>query len=751
MAKPPANPPASAPIAATVRDEPLADALGERYLAYALSTIMGRSLPDVRDGLKPVHRRLLYAMRELRLAPNAGYKKSARVVGDVMGKFHPHGDQAIYDTLVRLAQGFTVRYPLIDGQGNFGSQDGDNAAAMRYTEARLTVIAELLLEGLDEDAADFRDTYDGEGQEPAVLPARFPNLLANGASGIAVGLATSIPPHNILELLDAALHLIKSPNARLETLLRYVRGPDFPTGGLIAEAPEAIAEAYCTGRGSFRLRARWHKEDIGRGSYEIIVTELPVHVSKSRLVSRIADLLDARKLPLLEDVRDESADDVRLVLQPKSRNVDGEVLMEHLFRQSDLEVRVPLNMNVVDGTQTPVTMNLAQALQAWLDHRHDVLVRRTTHRLEAIGLRIEILEGFRIAFANLDAVIAIIRKEDEPKPVLRRRFRLSDVQAEAILNMRLRSLRRLEEKALAGELAELRREEKALKALLRGKAARWAAIAADITDLKSLFGARGRLAALGVRRTEISSAPSVVALPVEAEVPREPLTIICSAKGWVRTVRGHAAADELRYKEGDRGCFVLHGHSTDKVLVLATNGRIFTLDAHALSGGRGQGEPVRLLLGLTNDADVATMLLHRPGGDLLVASSDGRGFLVAADDVLASTRAGKQVLNVTGSVEARLAAPADGDSVAVLGDNRRLLIFPRDQLPVMSRGRGNILQRYRDGGLADACVFTYKDGLTWSVGAGRRHVESDLRIWRGERGQAGRVVPRGFPRANRFG
>ncbi len=742
---------ASAPTG-EVRHIRFVDALEERYLAYALSTIMSRSLPDVRDGLKPVHRRLLYAMRQLRLAPDQGFKKSARVVGDVIGKFHPHGDQAIYDALVRLAQDFSLRFPLIDGQGNFGNIDGDNAAAMRYTEARLTDIAMALLDGIDEDTVDFRPTYDGDADEPVVLPASFPNLLANGAQGIAVGMATAIPPHNVGEVCDALLHLIKRPKATAQTLVELVPGPDFPTGGVLVEDPAGVLEAYKTGRGSFRLRARWEVEKQKGGGYQIVVTEIPFQVQKSRLVERIAELLQARKLAMLADVRDESAADLRLVLEPKSRNVEAEVLMESLFRQTDLEVRVPLNMNVLDADHTPRVMSLAEVLRAFLDHRHEVLLRRSRHWLERIGKRLEVLDGYLIAYLNLDEVIRIIREEDEPKAVLMKTFDLSDAQAEAILNMRLRALRKLEEEGIRKEHAELTAERKDLKALLADEGRRWKVIASEIKDIKARFGSSSEL---GQRRTELGTPPPDVVVPIEAVIEREPVTILCSAKGWIRATKGHAedltaAASQAKYKEGDRGRFAVPAWTTDKLLVFATNGRFYTIGVDKLPGGRGYGEPLRLMIDLPNDQDVVTLKVHQPGAKLLVASADGRGFLVTEDEVVAQTRSGKQVLNLGSGIEAAACTRVDGDWVAVIGENRKLVLFPLEELPEMTRGRGVIMQRYRQDGLSDVTTFTFSEGLSWQAGGGRTRTESDLTAWIGKRGAAGRLPPHGFPKSNRF-
>ncbi|MGE0658898.1 MAG: DNA topoisomerase IV subunit A [Reyranellaceae bacterium] len=733
-----------------IRGVPLAEALSERYLSYALSTIMARSLPDVRDGLKPVHRRLLYAMMQLRLDPGSGFKKCARVVGDVIGKYHPHGDQAVYDALVRLAQDFAVRYPLIDGQGNFGNIDGDNAAAMRYTESRLTAVAQLLLQDIDADAVDLRPTYDGEESEPVVLPAAFPNLLANGASGIAVGMATSIPPHNVGELCDALGHLIKFPKATADKLADLVPGPDFPTGGVLAESRAAIVEAYRTGRGSFRLRARWRQEKLAQGQYEIVVTEIPYQVQKARLIEKIAELINAKKLPILDDVRDESTDEVRLVLVPKSRNVPADVLMEQLFRLTDLEVRISLNLNVLDAKNVPRVMSLREALQAWLDHRHDVLVRTSKHRLGAIERRLEVLDGYLIAYLNVDELIKIIRREDEPKPVIVKRFKLTENQAEAILNMRLRALRKLEEFEIKGEHAKLTAEGKALKGLLRDEAKRWAAIAAEVKALKEKFGPK---TALGKRRTELAEAPSAVVVPIDAFIEREPVTVICSAKGWIRAAKGHLPPDaELKFKEGDEGRFALHAMSTDKLLVFGTNGRFYTLAVDKLPGGRGQGEPLRLMVDLGNEQDIVDLMVFKGGRRLLLASSAGRGFIAPEDEVVAQTRNGRQVLNVNGKEKAAVCrvVPDDADSVAVVGVNRKLLIFPLAEVPEMARGRGVILQKYKDGGLSDAKAFNRKEGLSWAAGDNRVRTETDLRDWIGSRAQAGRLPPKGFSSRNRF-
>ena len=730
-----------------IRDVALADALGERYLSYALSTIMARSLPDVRDGLKPVHRRLLFAMRQLRLDPNTSPKKSARVVGDVIGKFHPHGDQSVYDALVRLAQDFAARYPLVDGQGNFGNVDGDGAAAMRYTEARLTEVAQALLVGIDEDAVDFRATYDGEGEEPVVLPARFPNLLANGSAGIAVGMATSIPPHNVGELCGALLLLIEEPKAAPEALLQHVKGPDFPTGGVLVEGPDAIRLAYATGRGSFRVRARWEAEKLSHGLYQVVVTQIPYQVAKSRLVERIANLLSEKKLPLLADVRDESTEDIRLVLEPKSRTVDPQMLMESLFRSTELEARISLNMNVLDAQGVPRVMSLKEALQAFLDHRHEVLQRRSRHRLAEVARRLEVLEGYLVAFLNIDEVIRIIREEDEPKAVMIARWSLTDVQVEAILNLRLRALRRLEEIEIRRERDKLSAEQAGLQSLLESERKRWRAIAKEVREIDQAFG---EATLLGRRRTTIEGAPVVAEVPMEAMVEREPITILLSEKGWIRATRGHVEADaDLRFKDGDRGRFLVHAETTDRLLLFATNGRFYTLAADKLPRGRGFGEPIRLMIDLANDHEVVTLFPYRAGRTLLVAATDGRGFLVAEDETLAQTRSGRQVLNVSGEVEAKVCVPAQGDHVATVGDNRRLLVFKLDEVPTLARGRGVILQRFKDGGLSDAKVFAKADGLTWKIGE-RTRTETDLEPWLAPRATAGRLPPNGFPKNQRF-
>jgi topoisomerase-4 subunit A len=738
-----------------IRSEPLSKALAERYLAYALSTITQRALPDVRDGLKPVHRRILFGMRLLRLDPDSAFKKSAKVVGDVMGSFHPHGDQAIYDALVRLAQDFSVRYPLVDGQGNFGNIDGDNAAAMRYTESRLTEAAGALLAGLDEDAVDFRTTYDGETQEPVVLPAAFPNLLANGSNGIAVGMATSIPPHNLGELCAATIALIENPNLQDRSLLKFVKGPDFPTGGILVEDQASIAEAYKTGRGSFRVRARWEKEEGARGAWQIVVTEIPYQVQKSKLIERIAELLEQKKVPLLDDVHDESAEDIRIVLTPKSRTVEPEILMEQLFRASDLEARLPLNMTVLDRGLIPKVMSLKEVLAAFAAHRREVLERRSIFRLEKIRARLEVLEGYLAVFLNLDKVIKIIRTEDEPKPKLMKAFSLNEVQADAILNMRLRSLRKLEEMEIRGEHDSLTKEREELVRLMGSEKLKSEKLIEELKEVDAKFGLKTKL---GKRRTEIAKAAEVAEMAALAEhveeranqVEREPITVVCSAKGWLRGLKGHQEqSSDDKYREGDRARFWFHAQTTDQIMLLSTDGRFFTLDGSKLPGGRGNGEAIRSFIDLPPDADIVTMFAHVPGRKLLVAATSGHGFITSEDDAVAMTKKGKSVMNVKPGVEAASCRPVDGDHAAVIGENRKLLIFKLDEVPELARGQGVYLQRYKDGGLLDATSFTWKAGLKDENG--RLFEASELKDWRGERSQAGRIVPRGWAKSGKFG
>jgi len=789
--------------------EPLRRAIGERYLTYALSTIMHRALPDARDGLKPVHRRILYAMSRLKLSPTGGFLKSAKISGDTMGDFHPHGDQAIYDAMARLAQDFNVRYPLVDGQGNFGNIDGDNPAAPRYTEARMTAAAEALLEGMAENAVDFRPNYDGRLEEPVVLPAAFPNLLANGSSGIAVGMATNIPPHNIHELIGACLHLIQTPDARDDTLLNHVPGPDFPTGGVIVEPPESIAESYRTGRGSFRVRCKWEIEELGRGQWQIVVTEIPYQVPKSRLIEKLAELIQIKKIPIFGDVRDESAEDVRIVIEPKSRGVDADVLMNALFKNSDLETRFSLNMNVLIDGRTPKVCSMKEVLRAFLDHRREVLVRRSRHRLAKIDHRLEVLEGFIIAFLNLDRVIDIIRYDDDPKRAMMyedwtpahqaltpramteadyvspltgvdidslgtiadadaiaemipaddspdtkgvpHRYPgrdLSDVQVEAILNMRLRSLRRLEELQLVSERDALLLERAGIEDLLAEEDLQWDRIADQLRETRKQFG---KTAPRGARLSRFAEAGVVEDVPLDAMIEREPITVVCSQMGWIRAMSGHIALDrEIKFKDGDGPRFMFHAETTDRLLLLGSNGRFFTLSANALPGGRGMGEPVRLMVDLPNESEIVDLFIHVPGARLLLASSGGDGFVVPEDDVIAQTRSGRQVLNVKDGVRARVCHRTRGDHVAVVGDNRKVLIFPLTDLPEMGRGKGVRLQSYKDGGLSDAITFKLEDGLSWKDPAGRTRLEIALAEWIGKRASSGRMAPRGFPRDNRF-
>ena len=723
------------------------DALGERYLAYALSTITARSLPDVRDGLKPVHRRLLYAMQQLKLDPASGYKKCARVVGDVIGKYHPHGDTAVYDTMVRLAQTFSVRYPLVDGQGNFGSIDGDNAAAMRYTEAKLTDAAILLMEDMDSDTVDFRPTYDGTEQEPIVMPAGFPNLLANGAEGIAVGMACAIPPHNIIELCDALVHLIKHPNASIDKLVDYVAGPDFPTGGLLAESRATILETYTNGRGSLRVRARWVKEPLSHGLYQVVITEIPYQVQKSKLIEKIAELFREKKLPLLANIQDESTDKVRVVLEPRSKNIDPELLMESLYRVTDLEVRYGVNMNVLGADGIPRVMNLRDMLQAFLDHRHEVLVRKSNNRLAQIKRRLEMVEGFITCFLNLDEVIRIIREEDEPKQELIAAFDLTDLQAESILNMRLRQLRKLEEMELKKEHKELKAEQKALNALLKSDEERWSTISEEVKAVKARFRAQKALAA---RRTELTEAPTYVNISMEAFIEKEPITVVCSRLGWIRAFKGHhEELSDLKFKEGDGPAFQMKAKTTDKLLVFATDGKFFTLPCDKLPGAKGQGEPVRLMCDLDNTQDIVEMLVHEPSRKLLLAADSGKGFIVEEAEVLAQKRGGKQVLNTTEGSKAIVCVEAKGDHIVVIGTNRKMLVFPLEQVPVMSRGQGVALQKYKGAHLADAKVFKLKEGLSWASGE-RTRTEENMKPWLGQRAAQGNLPPVGFPRSNKF-
>ncbi|SCW90079.1 topoisomerase-4 subunit A [Sphingobium faniae] len=752
-----------------IKDHPFDDALSQRYLVYALSTITARSLPDLRDGLKPVHRRLLWAMRLLRMEPagaspevlmtnparnTTGYKKCARVVGDVIGKYHPHGDASVYDAMVRLAQDFSLRTPLVDGQGNFGNIDGDNAAAMRYTEARLTQAAADLMAGLDEGTVEFRPTYNGEDEEPEIFPGLFPNLLANGASGIAVGMATSIPPHNVAELIDAATLLIDNPEADHAALMEIVKGPDFPTGGVLVDSPSIISEAYATGRGAFRTRARWHKEEGGRGTWIAVVTQIPFQVQKSKLIEQVATLINDKKLPILADVRDESDTEIRIVIEPRARTVDPDVLMDSLFRLTDLENRFSLNLNVLDATRTPRVMGLREVMVEWLRHQIDVLVKRAQHRLDKIAARLELLDGYIIAYLNLDRVIEIIRTEDEPKAVMMAEFQLTDRQAEAILNMRLRSLRKLEEMELRREHSALLKERDELIKLVESPARQRTRLKKDLADLRKRYSPDSDI---GRRRSLVEEAAPAREIPLEAMIEREPITVILSERGWIRGMSGHrdlASADTLKFKEGDGPMIAFHAQTTDKLLLATETGRIYTLGADKLPGGRGFGDPVRMMVDMDNEGGIVALLPARTGGELLLAASDGRGFVAAMGDVIAETRKGKQVVNVRAGAKLAVVRPiaAEADSVAVVGENRKLLVYSLTEMPRMARGQGVQMQRYRDGGLSDAITFRLADGLSWTMGgeSGRTRTESDMTPWRVARGAAGRMPPTGFPRDNRF-
>ncbi|EJC70417.1 DNA topoisomerase IV subunit A [Rhizobium sp. 1AS11] len=726
-------------------------ALEQRYLAYALSTIMHRALPDVRDGLKPVHRRIVYAMNEMGLRPNSAFRKCAKIVGEVMGNYHPHGDQSIYDALARLAQDFSQRYTLVNGQGNFGNIDGDSPAAMRYTESKMTAVSELLLEGIDQDAVDFRDTYDESNSEPVVLPGAFPNLLANGSSGIAVGMATSIPSHNAHELCDAALHLIKHPDATVEKLVEFIPGPDFPTGGIIIDNRESIIESYRTGRGGFRVRAKWQTEDLGRGGYQIVITEIPFQVQKSRLIEKIAELLIARKLPLLEDIRDESAEDIRVVLVPKTRSVDPTILMESMFKLTELESRFPLNMNVLSMGRIPRVMALNEVLKEWLDHRREVLQRRSRFRLAAIDRRLEILSGLLVAYLNIDEVIRIIREEDEPKPVMMARWDLTDNQVEAILNMRLRALRKLEEFEIRKEFDELTKEKGEIEALLSSDDKQWQTVAWEIGEVKKKFA---KATEVGRRRTQFADAPETDEEAIQqAMIEKEPITVVISEKGWIRALKGHIAdTAALTFKEGDGLKIAFPAQTTDKILIVTTGGKAFTLGGDKLPGGRGHGEPLRIIVDMDNDQAVLTAFVHDPSRKQLIVSTAGNGFVVPEAELVANTRKGKQIMNVGLPEETQLLVPVSGDHVAVVGENRKLLVFPLAQVPEMSRGKGVRLQRYKDGGISDVRCFAISDGLVWEDSAGRTFTKNrdELAEWLADRATAGRTVPKGFPRSGKF-
>lgn len=725
----------------------LAEELSSRYLSYAMSTIVSRSLPDVRDGLKPVHRRLLFAMRQLHLDPKSGFKKCARVVGDVIGKYHPHGDTAVYGAMVRLAQDFSVRYPLVDGQGNFGNIDGDGAAAMRYTEARLTEFAMALMEGLNENAVDFRETYDGEEEEPVVMPSMVPNLLCNGSTGIAVGMATNIPPHNLSEVCDALLYLIENPDCEIEPLVRRIKGPDFPTGGIIVDKFETILNNYKQGRGFFRIRAKWETEDLGHGQYQIVVKEIPYQVIKSKLIEKIAELLFDKKVPLLSDVRDESAQDIRIVLEPKNRTVDANLLMEHLFRQTDLETRFSMNMNVLDHEGVPHVMDIKQVLREFLDHRHIVLQRRVKYRLDKINARLEILSGYLIAYLNLDEIIRIIREEDDAKGVMMARFGLTENQAEAILNMKLRSLRKLEEEEIREEYNDLSAEKEQLEELIGSEAKRWEAIAGEIKQIKEKFGKK---TALGRRRTEFAEVSEDVEVPLEAIIEKEPITIILSQKGWIRCLKGYVDLNEdFKFKDDDALQVAIHAQTTDKIIIFDTAGKFYTIAANEIPSGRGFGQPLRLMIDLGISDSVCAMFVFEPGASYVIASNIGRGFVVDENHILAQTKNGRKIMNVAEGEVARFCRKITGDMIAIIGENRKLLVFKIEEIPTMARGRGVTLQKYKDGGLSDLQIFKESEGFTYTRAGGTK-TETDLLTWLGHRAQIGKLAPFGFPKSNKF-
>ena len=729
-------------------DEHIDDALSSRYLAYALSTITQRALPDVRDGLKPVHRRILYAMRQLKLNPENAYKKSARIVGDVMGQYHPHGDASIYDALVKLSQSFSTRYPLVDGQGNFGNIDGDSPAAMRYTEAKMTSAGVALLDGLDENSVDFSSTYNEEDEEPDVLPAGFPNLLANGSHGIAVGMATSIPPHNVSEICSAALHLIKTPNARVSTLMEYIKGPDLPTGGIIVETKESMLEAYKTGKGGFKVRSKWSTEDLGRGMYQIIITEIPYQVQKSRLIEKLAEVIESKKAPWLEDVRDESTEDVRIVLEPKSKNIDPHLLMESLFKITELESRASLNMNVLDATRTPRVMNLKEVIQSYLDHLREVLLRRSKQRLEKINYRLEVLDGYMKAFLNLDEVIRIIRYEDKPKIELISHFQLTERQADAILNMRLRALNKLQEIEISNENNLLLAEKNNIETLLESPGEQWSRISDQVKAIKNEYNLK---TVLGARRTSFSNLPEIDIDLSRAFIQKEPITVVMSEKGWIRAIKGHSSDKSvIKYKDDDKERFFLQCLTTDKLIIFASNGKFYTIGADKLPGGRGNGEPIRLLIDLENDHEPVGMFVYNSDRNLLVASSDGYGFRVKESDIVASTKGGRKTLNVKGDAEAIRCIEIVGEKIASIGENRKILVFNIDELPEMTRGKGVRLQKYKDGGLADVTTFKEDEGLSFIDSSGRSNTVQDWKILQGRRAGAGRLAPRGFSRQGLF-
>ena len=730
-----------------IKDVQLAEELSKRYLSYAMSTIVSRSLPDVRDGLKPVHRRLMYAMRQLHLDPKSGFKKCARVVGDVIGKYHPHGDSAVYGAMARLAQDFSVRYPLVDGQGNFGNIDGDGPAAMRYTEARLTDFAMALMEGLNDNAVDFMDTYDGEESEPLVMPAAVPNLLCNGTSGIAVGMATNIPPHNLSEISDALLYMIDNPQCEIEPLVKKLKGPDFPTGGVIVDKFQTILDNYTSGKGVFRIRAKWEKEDLGHGQYQIVVTEIPYMVQKAKLVEKIAELLINKKVPLLNDIRDESAQDVRIVLEPKSRTVDANLLMEHLFKQTDLESRFNMNMNVLDSDGVPRVMSIKEVLREYLNHRHNVLLRRTNYRLDKINYRLEILTGYLTAYLNLDRIIEIIRSEDDAKAVMMKEFKLTDNQAEAILNMKLRSLRRLEESQIRDEYDELSGEKAGLEELLGSESKQWQAIAEEIKQTKERFGKK---TALGRRRTEFSEVADVVEVPIEALIEKEPVTVILSQKGWIRGLKGHVdLSTDFKFKDDDELAFAIHAQTTDKLVILDSSGKFFNISANDVPTGRGFGQPLRLMIDIANNDSITAMFVFEPKASYLLATNSGRGFVVDENHLLAQTRSGRKIMNVAAGEKSIFCVKVSGNMVATVGENRKLLIFKTEEIPTMARGHGVLLQKYKDGGLSDIQFFNEADGFSFSRSGGVG-VETELMTWLGHRGQAGKLVPFGFPKNNKF-
>ena len=730
-----------------IKNVHLAEELSSRYLSYAMSTIVSRSLPDVRDGLKPVHRRLLFAMRQLHLDPKSGFKKCARVVGDVIGKYHPHGDSAVYGAMVRLAQDFSVRYPLVDGQGNFGNIDGDGAAAMRYTEARLTEFAMALMEGLNENAVDFMETYDGEESEPVVMPSMVPNLLCNGSSGIAVGMATNIPPHNLSEVCDALLYLIEKPECEIEPLVQRIKGPDFPTGGVIVDKFETILNNYKQGRGFFRIRAKWEKEDLGHGQYQIVVKEIPYQVIKSKLIEKIAELLVDKKLPLLADVRDESAQDVRIVLEPKNRTVDANLLMEHLFRQTDLETRFSMNMNVLDSEGVPHVMDIKTVLREFLGHRHIVLQRRVKYRLDKILARLEILSGYLIAYLNLDEIIRIIREEDDAKSCMMQKFNLTDNQAEAILNMKLRSLRKLEESEIKQEYEDLSAEKEELEGLINDEGKRWATIAEEIKQIKEKFGKK---TSLGKRRTEFAEEPENIEVPIEAIIEKEPITIILSQKGWIRCLKGYADLnEEFKFKDDDALQIAIHAQTTDKIIIFDTAGKFYTIPANDIPSGRGFGQPLRLMIDLGISDSVSSMFVFKPGASYVIASNMGRGFVVDENHILAQTKNGRKIMNLSEEERSVLCREITGDMVGIIGENRKLLIFKVEEIPTMARGRGVTLQKYKDGQMSDMQIFKESEGFTYTRAGGTK-TETDLLTWLGHRGQVGKLAPFGFPKSNKF-